>query len=99
MRCAIVCLVLVAGCATTPADLKKMSTAEVCYIGMVEPEKKAMTDAEIQSRKEDCEKHTAEIDKINDQEMRASRIGGAVGDATPKAAGMTGGGSGMGRGY
>ena len=99
MRYALICPLLVAACATTTADdLKRMPTAEVCYLGMAQPEHKPMVDAEIQRRNANCQDHAAEIRKMQDLEMRAGRMGEGVGDATPKPSGNTGGGM-MGRGY
>ena len=48
-------LVVLAACASTsPKDLEKMSTVDVCYLGVVEPDQRAMVDAEIDRRKADC---------------------------------------------
>jgi hypothetical protein len=88
----IVLLFLVSACASTasPEKLKGMSTAEVCYLGMVEPESRQMVESELQARKANCNDYAAEIAKIQDQERRA---GMTPGDATaPKPAS-----SGMGR--
>jgi len=91
---AILPLLILAACAstTTPEKLKAMSTAEVCYLGMVEPDTRQMVDAELTARKADCRDHAAEIEKIKDIEQRA---GATPGETTaPKPAG-----GGMGRGY
>jgi hypothetical protein len=58
---------------------------------MVEPDQKAMVDAEIQRRKANCADHSAEIKKIQDIEQR---MGAATGEATPK---QPPSGGGMGR--
>ncbi|HYR32908.1 MAG TPA: hypothetical protein VEQ87_01330 [Burkholderiales bacterium] len=90
---AILPLLILAACAstTTPEKLKGMSTAEVCYTGMVEPEHRQLVDAELTARKADCRDHAAEIEKIQDMERRAG--GATPGDAAaPKPAG-----GGMGR--
>lgn len=98
--CPLVVPVFVAACAsTTAADLKRMPTAEVCYLGMTQPEHKQMVDAEIQARKANCQDHAAEMKKMQEIEMRAGRMGDGVGDATPKAGTSMGSGGGMGRGY
>src|SRR5437588_6903412 len=89
---------LVAACASTSAtDLKRMSTAEVCYLGATQPEHQKIVDAEIEARKANCNDHLAEMQKMRDMEMRAGRMGEGIGDATPK--GGTSSGGGMGRGY
>ena len=100
MRIAILLSSLfIAACATSnTTDLKRMSTAEVCYFGMVEPEKQQMAMDEVRRRNDDCNQHSAEIAKIRDLEARA---GANPGGANP----MEGSGSGaqrsgsMGRGY
>jgi hypothetical protein len=99
MRIAILLSSLfVAACASTSAsDLKRMSTAEVCYMGATQPEHQQMVDAEIAARKANCNDHMVEMQKMRDMEMRAGRMGEGVGDATPK--GGTSSGGGMGRGY
>ena len=99
MRYVLLCpLLVIAACASTSAsDLKRMSTAEVCYLGATQPEHQKMVDAEIEARKANCNDHMAEMQKMRDMEMRAGRMGEGVGDATPK--GGTSSGGGMGRGY
>ena len=95
MRYIPLCLVL-AACAVTPEKLRGMPIAEVCYLGMVEPEKQQMAADEVRRRNEDCAKHKAEIDRIRDQEMRAGAtdMGGMQGGGARPSGGM-----GMGRGY
>ncbi|HET7362439.1 MAG TPA: hypothetical protein VFJ70_02585 [Burkholderiales bacterium] len=96
MRYIPFCLVVLAGCAVTPEKMRSMPIAEVCYTGMVEPDKQQMAADEVRRRNEDCAKHKAEIDQIRDQEMRA---GGDIG-GVPTTGRQSGGGmGGMGRGY
>ena len=94
MRYIPLCLAALAGCASvTPESLLRMPTAEVCYLGMVEPDKQQMAADELRRRNDDCDRHKAEIDRIRDQEARAG--------AQPGTGGMPGqgrqGGMGMGR--
>ena len=94
-------LFAIAACAgTSPKDVEKMSTVDACYLAMVEPEKKATVDAEMQRRKANCMDHEAELKKMADQEMRAGGSGPQGTDAA-RAAGMggpsSGSGTGMGR--
>ena len=94
MRCILLCVFFVAGCAAiTPESLQRTSTAEVCYIGMKQPEHRQMVDTELQRRKADCKDHMDEIRAIENYEARASGMGQGVGEGTPRPAG------GMGRGY
>jgi hypothetical protein len=91
MRHLLLCplVVLFAACASTSAgDLKRMSTAELCYTGMTQPEHTQLVDAELSARKADCGDHAAEIKKIEDIERRAG-----MGDAatTGQAARPSGG--------
>ena len=99
MRTIPLALVLVAGCATkvTPESLQRMPIAEVCYLGMVEPDKQQMAADEVRRRNDDCAQHKAEIDRIRDQEMRAGATD--VGGVQGACAARQGGGMGMGRGY
>ena len=100
MRYIPLCLVVLAGCAgVTPEKMRSMPIAEVCYLGMVEPDKQQMAADEVRRRNEDCAQHKAEIDRIRDQEMRAggTDVGGAGG--VQGAAARPRGGMGMGRGY
>jgi len=98
MRTLPLVVVLLAGCATkvTPESLQRMPIAEVCYLGMVEPDKQQMAADEVRRRNDDCAQHKAEIDRIRDQEMRA---GGDVGGVPTTGRQSGGGGMGMGRGY
>jgi len=99
MRYTPLCFLLLAACAAvTPDRLQKMPIAEVCYLGMVEPDKQQMAADEVRRRNDDCARHKAEIDKIRDEEMRAGGdVGGAQGAA--RQGGGASGGMGMGRGY
>lgn len=91
-------LVVLAACASTsPKDLEKMSTVDVCYLGVVEPDKRSAVDAEINRRKANCMDHEAEMKKMADQELRAGGSGPA-GTEAAKGAGMTGPSSNMGGG-
>ena len=94
-------LFAIAACAgTSPKDVEKMSTVDACYLAMVEPEKKATVDAEMQRRKANCMDHEAELKKMADQELRAGGSGPQGTDAA-RGAGMgaapSGAGTGMGR--
>jgi len=100
MRLAILLSSLfIAACATSnTTDLKRMSTAEVCYYGMVEPDKQQVALDEVRRRNDDCNKHSEEITKIRDLEARA----GANPAGTNPTEGMGSGAQrsgGMGRGY
>ncbi len=98
MRYIPLCLLLLAGCASvTPEKMRSMPIAEVCYVGMVEPDKQQMAADEVARRKEDCAQHKAEIDHIREMEMRAG--GSDTGGAQGAAARPQGGGMGMGRSY
>jgi len=80
MRYIPLCLVLLAGCASvTPESLQKMSIAEVCYLGTVEPDKQQMVNDEVRRRNEDCAQHKAEIDRISAMESRAAAESGQGG--------------------
>ena len=100
MRYIPLCLVVLAGCAgVTPEKMRSMPIAEVCYLGIVEPDKRQMAADEVRRRNEDCAQHKAEIERIHDQEMRAGGrdVGGAAGVQGSAARPI--GGMGMGRGY
>jgi hypothetical protein len=100
MRYIPLCLVVLAGCAgVTPEKMRSMPIAEVCYLGMVEPDKQQMAADEVRRRNEDCAQHKAEIERIRDQEMRAggTDVGGTAG--VQGSAARPSGGMGMGRGY
>jgi len=91
MRRIALCLLL-AGCATSGDDLKSLTTAEVCYRGATRPEDRQAAAEEIRRRNDDCSQHTAEIDRLREEDIRSSRMG------TGGAAGMRQGGmGGMGR--
>jgi len=91
MRYIPLCLVVLAGCASvTPESLQRMPIAQVCYLGMVEPDKQQMVADEVRRRNDDCDKHKAEIDRVHDQEMRAGATdsGGAQGTSRQSGMGM-----------
>ena len=67
--------ITLAACATAPRDLERMSTAEVCYVGLTERDMGPVTGAEIQRRDEDCGNHVAELTQMADYEKRAGRPG------------------------
>ena len=89
-------LVLAACASNSPKDLQKMSTLDVCYEAMMEPDKKPMAEAEIRRRNTNCDQYSAELKKMAEQEMRAGGSGPQAGDAA-KAAGAQSSGGGMGR--
>jgi hypothetical protein len=96
MRYAPLCFAVLAGCASvTPQSLQRMPIAEVCYLGTVEPDKQQLVADEVRRRNEDCSRHTAEINRIRDQEARAAAESGQ-GAATPGQAARQGS-MGMGR--
>ena len=96
MRYAPLCFAVLAGCASvTPQTLQRMPIAEVCYLGTAEPDKQQMANDEVRRRNEDCSRHTAEINRIRDQEARAAAESGQ-GAATPGQAPRQGS-MGMGR--
>jgi len=84
MRYAFALLVL-AGCAS--ADVGKMSDLDLCYTARVDEDNKSKAESEIQRRKVDCQKYSAQIQKMWDEEQRAGVTGGGIGDATPKQGG------------
>jgi hypothetical protein len=91
MRYILLCLCFVAACAAiTRESLQRTSTAEVCYIGMTQPEHRQMVDTELQRRKADCKDHMAEIRAIESSEARASSFGQGVGEGTPRPTGGMG---------
>ena len=96
MRTPLLAAVVVAACATevTPARLQKMSTAEVCYLGLSDAAKRTMAMEEVARRSDSCEKHRDEIARIYESERRASGVGMGGGVGAPP----TGGGM-MNRGY
>lgn len=86
-------LAFVAACASiTPKDLESMSTADVCYLGVTDPEKRAMAAAEIERRGASCTEYAAEI-KRREAERQAGMIQGS-GMQRPSGMGMGGGGMG-----
>lgn len=97
----LLCPLFIAACAApTAKDLERQPPAEVCYMGMTQPEHKQLVDAEIQRRKINCQDYAAEMKKMQDQEMRAGRMGEGMGDGqrSTGSGSNTGGGMG-GRGY
>ena len=88
-------LITLAACAGPSAkDFEKMSTLDVCYEGMMDSDKRAMVQAELNRRKETCDKYDAQLKKMAEQEMRAG--GGPQG--TDSGTSGSGGGGGMGKG-
>lgn len=87
-------LLLLAACATSPKDLAKMSTLDVCYEGMMDADKRQAVEDELNRRKETCDKYDAQLKKMADAEVRAG--GSAPGAAVTGGAARQGGG---GRGY
>jgi hypothetical protein len=87
-------LAVLAACATStsPKDLEKMSTVDVCYLGIVEPDTKAMVDTEMARRKANCQDYEAELKKMADLELRAGGSGPQGTDAA-KAGGVGMGGA------
>ena len=91
-------LVLAACAGATAKDVEKMSTVDACYLGMMEPEKKPLVDAEMQRRNANCMDHEAELKKMADQEMRAGGSGPQGTDAAKSSGyGVAPSGGGMGR--
>ncbi|MBV9189229.1 MAG: hypothetical protein JOZ85_02015 [Betaproteobacteria bacterium] len=88
--------VLLAACASTSSkDLEKMSTLDVCYEGMMDQDKKAMVDAELNRRQENCDKYA---DKLKEMASQEARAGGGIGGQDAKSTGAPTMGGGM-RGY
>lgn len=76
MRYSLICLLCLAGCAST--DVAKMSDVELCYTAMVDEDNKNKAQAEIQRRKVDCQRHSAEVKKMHEMEQRAGQTGGSM---------------------
>jgi hypothetical protein len=77
---------LLAACAAaSPKDLEKMSTLDVCYEGMMDGDKRQLVEAELNRRKETCDKYEAQLQKMASEEMRAG--GGPSGMDAAKSAG------------
>jgi hypothetical protein len=95
MRTALLAVAVVAACATevTPDRLQKMTTAEVCYLGLTDTAKRAMAMEEVARRGDNCEKHKDEIARIYEGERRGSGYGMGGGVGVQPSGGM------MGRGY
>ncbi len=91
----------IAACASTsPKDLEKMSTIDVCYLAMMEPDQKPLAEAEIRRRNANCDQYTAELKKMAEQEMRAGGSAPQSSTDTAKSGGFgspSGGTGGMGR--
>lgn len=84
---------MLAACAGgSPKDLEKMATLDVCYEGMMDPDKRQMVENELNRRKETCDKYDAQLKQMADQEMRAG--GSAPGAAITGGAAKPGGGRG-----
>ena len=100
MRTILLCpLFMIAACATSnTTDLKRMSIAEACYLGMIEPDRQQAVLEEVRRRNDDCSKHSDEIAKIRDLEMRAGGNPGGTSPAESSGSGAQRSG-GMGRGY
>jgi hypothetical protein len=96
MRPIALSLVLLAGCAVTPPDYTRMSTAEVCYRGAMREEERKPAADEVRKRNENCADHMAEITRLREAEARESQMGGGVGSNPGMRQGGMGGG-GMGR--
>lgn len=77
--------VLAACAAASPKDLEKMSTLDVCYEGMMDADKRQSVEAELNRRKETCDKYDAQLKKMASEEMRAG--GGPAGMDAAKSAG------------
>jgi len=93
MRLIAISAAVLAGCASvTPQSLQRMPIAEVCYLGMAEPDKQQMVNDEVRRRNEDCSRHTAEINRIREQEARAAaesgQASGVQGQARQGSMGM-----------
>jgi hypothetical protein len=93
--------ILAAACAG-PKDLEKMSTLDVCYEGMMDADKRQAVEAELNRRKETCDKYDAQLKKMADEEMRAGAApqgtdSGSTGNASRIGGTGTGSGGGMGR--
>lgn len=59
------------GCAGIgPDDLQRASTARVCYVGAVSPEYRDLARAELERRKEGCDRHAAEIRAIHEDVLK-----------------------------
>ena len=73
--------VLAACAGTSPKDLEKMSTLDICYEAMMDPDRRAMVDTELNRRKETCDKYDAQLKKMAEQEMRAGGTAPSTGDS------------------
>jgi hypothetical protein len=72
MRIALMALLTVlASCASSPQELRDLSTAEVCYLGITKRVEGPVAGAEIQRRNEDCGSHIDEVEKLANYELRA----------------------------
>ena len=91
-------LAVLAACATStsPKDLEKMSTLDVCYEGMMDPDRRQMVENELNRRKETCDKYDAQLKKMAEAERRA---GGSAPGAAVTGGAERQGGMGGGRGY
>ena len=78
-------LLVLAACAGSPKELEKMSTLDVCYEGMMDADKRQLVEAELNRRKETCDKYDAQLKKMASEEVRAG--GGPAGMDAAKSAG------------
>ena len=63
-----------AACATAADELRPLSTAEVCYLGVTQQyEYRRAADAELKRRGEKCEDHRDEILAIHERAIDAAR--------------------------
>jgi len=67
--------VLAACAGPSTKDLEKMSTVDVCYEGMMDPDKKQMVENELNRSKESCDKYEAQLKQMAAQEQRAGGAG------------------------
>ena len=69
MRALLLLPILVGACASP--DVEKMSTLDVCYLGLSERGKQAIAAAELQRRNADCRDHAGELAQITVEQWRA----------------------------
>ena len=87
-----------AACASTsPKDLEKMSTIDVCYEGMMDPDKKEAMQAELNRRQENCDKYADKLKEMAAQEARAGGPGAQGTDAAKSSGYGSAPSGGMGR--
>ena len=89
---------LLAACAgPSPKDLEKMSTLDVCYESYMDADKKAIVDAELTRRQENCDKYAAKLKEMASQEARAGGPGAQGTDAAKSSGYGSAPSGGMGR--